>query len=368
MAALLRIVIAAAALPSSALAYTALVGLGVARNGSPLAVTLSATAWVFLPALLATGTGEHRGARLAVHQLVWSMVLFLCLPVYFPGERREAVATGIALITMSGADDGMARAVASALPDEPELAAARVPLAEPVPDVPMPPAGPLADHEIALPYEGEGRRLSVPVVFQHGGVTLETYMMLDTGATYTTLPLRVLRQLGIEPGPDAPELTLSTANGDRTASVVLLDRVWLGDLAIDGVAITTCEDCATEDHVGLLGLNVTGGYNLTIDADRHEVVFAARDTYDRRLDIRPFVELDGRFKRFPGGRVEFALSVRNDAPRDVGQAIVRIGCGPASWNVAVGAVASRDSVTVERRLPGHEPCTSYELDLTEATW
>ena len=77
--------------------------------------------------------------------------------------------------------------------------------------------------------------------------------MLDTGATYTTLPSGVLLRLGRMPPTEAPRLTLNTANGERSAQVVLVDRVWLGDLHLDGVAVTSCEDCASSDNAGLLG-------------------------------------------------------------------------------------------------------------------
>ena len=63
--------------------------------------------------------------------------------------------------------------------------------------VERPPPKPLQQDEIALPVEGEGRRLSIPVVFEHGERTVEVWMLLDTGATYTTLPMEVLDQLGL---------------------------------------------------------------------------------------------------------------------------------------------------------------------------
>ncbi len=364
------IVVAIAVVPTL-LAYSALVGLGVARTGTPAAVALSATALVFLPAAAAmVGAATDRLLHAATTQLVWSAVLLVCLPVYFPGERREAVATGLALMLMEGPDDDdVARSIADQLPGEPELAQAQVPLVEPQTAPPMPPpAAALRDHQIALPYDGEGRRLSVPVVFDHGADSIETYMMLDTGATYTTLSRAQLRLLGALPGPDAPSLTLSTANGQRRAEVVLLDRVWLGDLAIENVAITTCEDCAAEDHAGLLGLNVTGGYNLTIDADRREVIFTSRERFDRRLDVSPFSELDGRFTRYPGGRVDFTLLFRNQSPHTISSAIARVDCGDESWRVTIGSVPAQEELEVSRRLPRHDPCPSYKIELAEADW
>jgi hypothetical protein len=353
----------------SAVAYAAMIGLGVARQGDPAAVALASTALVFGPAL-AAGIGEvgDRVGRFAAVQLVWSVCLFAALPVYFPGERRDAVATGIALFTLRDGAGSVANTVADSLPEEPTLAAAQLPTALGMPPTIAPPASPLGLHEIALPYEGEGRRLSVPVVFEHEGRTLETFMMLDTGATYTTLPLSVLQELGAAPAMDAPELTLNTANGERRAQVVLLDEVWLGDKVISGVAITTCDDCASEDSAGLLGLNVAGGYNVTIDADRREVIFAARQSFNRRLDVRPFSDLQARFTRYPDGRVELTLDVANLANRAIAGGAAKITCGEQEWIVPLDPVEAGAVGQVRRRLPRHDECAGYQFTLDAAWW
>jgi hypothetical protein len=324
---------------------------------------------VFGPALLVGAAGPRpRLARVAGVATVWSTGVLLALPVYFPGERRESVVTGLALLTGDRDGIGVARRVGEALPEEPALATAQVPRAEPVEVAPLPPAAPLAEAAIVLPYEGEGRRLSVPVVFEQHGRHVETFMMLDTGATYTTLPDSLLAQLGLRTLATDPELTLHTANGPRTAKVLLVDRVWLGDLAIEGVAVTTCEDCASDENAGLLGLNVTGGYNLTIDADRREVVLTPRATFDRRLDVRPFTEIGARFVRYPGGRVEVEVDLANRARRRVADAVARVSCGDEAWRVPLGSLEPDGRTTLRHRLPLHDRCEAYQILLDSARW
>ncbi len=350
-------------LPAAALVYATLLGLGMHRHAPSWAISMAATLWMFGPPLAVAGANKHnRPKRMAVAMAVWSVVLWITLPVFFPGERREAAATGLSLLGGSG----IARTVADGLPDEahvsqPELAQAAV--ATPVEP---PPPTPLSDAEIALPYEGEGRRLAVPVVFQHGGKTLEVYMMLDTGATYTTLPTSVLDELGIDHA--GPVIRLHTANGERDAQMKLADRVWLGDLAIDGVAIATCDPCASKDTVGLLGLNVAGGFNLTIDADRQEVIFTTRASRERHLDVKQFTDLDATFTRYAGGRVEVEVTLENTSPRPVKSAVAAIHCGETTWKVPVEGVAAGDVGHSSRRLPEHEPCDRYEIALDSASW
>lgn len=356
-----------AGLPPALLTWAALIGLGLHRDAGPLAVSLGATAWLFLPPVAVASLAKRRSLALGVALLGWSLCVLALLPVYFPGERRSAVATGLAVLGGEPWADA-ARAVARGLPEEPDLARPELPLAEVHADPGLPPPAALEPHQIALPYEGEGRRLSVPVVFEHGGRSVEVDMMLDTGATYTTLPTSVLADLGVHPGPRDPQVELHTANGARMASIVLLDGVWLGDLLLEGVAVATCEQCAFSDTVGLLGLNVASGYNMTIDADRREVVFSSRDVVDRALDVRPFADLSARFSQYPGGRVEVRVRFVNHAGRTVERAEAEVRCESQRWTVELGPAPPYEELVAERRLPEHEPCARYGITLRSATW
>ena len=343
-----------------------MLGLGLHRHGSPLAVSLASTVLVFGPALVSGAvSAADRSRTFAWVNLSWPLVLLLALPVYFPGERRDAVVSGIGLV----APESASRWIASGLPEEPEVSRPEVPLAESVvATVDRPVTRALEEHEIALPVEGEGRKLSVPVVFEHGDRTVEVWMMLDTGATYTTLPISVLDQLGAVPGSDDPIVRLHTANGERQAQLALLDRVWLGNLPLDGVAVATCDLCATGDNVGLLGLNVTGAYNLQLNTDAAEAVFSARSERNRRLDVAPFSDMEARFARYPGGRVEVEVDFENLASRPISKAAALVQCGSAMWTVTHERIQPGERMQAQRRLPAHEACESYQVSLFSAAW
>jgi clan AA aspartic protease (TIGR02281 family) len=298
----------------------------------------------------------------------WSVALFMALPVYFPGERREAVATGLAVLGLGSDLFGLSDRLIDALPEEPAWATAQIDLAPPITVDALPPAAPLGEDQIALPYEGEGRRLSVRVTFGHGEVEREVDMMLDTGATYTTLPHEVLEQLGVTMSDDDPVMQLHTANGDRTARLVLLDHIWLGDLRVGGVAVATCDDCASTDTAGLLGLNVAGGFNVSIDADRKEVVFTRRARFDRQLDIKPFIAIDPSFMQTAGGRVEADVRLENRSSRTIAKATVAIRCGASEWAVEFPEIPAGVRMDAGRRLAPHEACEHYEINLHEAYW
>jgi hypothetical protein len=342
--------------------FAALVGLGAHRHAPPWVVSGAAVALVYGPVLLAGALrGRHGSGAVAAASVAWSSTLLLVLPVYFPGERDAGLRTGFGLLGLPSPDGW--------LPEEPILARPEVAAAE----IASPPAAPPADRElrsdqIALPYEGEGRRLSVPVVFDHGGASLEVEMMFDTGATYTTLGTPDLERLGRRPTDADPKIELHTANGVRSTRLVLLDRVWLGDLPVDGVAIAVCDDCGGGDTAGLLGLNVSGGFNVSIDADRREVVFGTRASFDRALDVKPFVDLDAAFTQYPGGRVEVVVTLANHAPRTVRELVATVRCPAGTWTVAVPPVPPGEATAERRKLPEHAPCEQYEIGVGSASW
>ena len=356
------------ALPLCLVTYAAAIGLGLHRHGTPWAVSAGATLVVFLPPLMASVAAADRLRAFFLAALTWCLAGLAILPVYFPGERRDAVSSGLAVLMGSAGWSELAEQVADSLPEEPELAAPELAQAVEVVKGPLPPARDILDHEIVLPYEGEGRNLAIPVVFQHGGAEVEVMMMLDTGATYTTLPGDVLAELGLHEQPDDPVLRLHTANGERDAHILALDRVWLGDLPLDDVAIATCDPCRSKETVGLLGLNVAGGYNMTIDADRREVTFSRRDRHDRKLDAKPWIDLDARFSRYPGGRVEVEVAVSNGNDNDLTAISAQVRCAEQRWTIDLGGLAAGAEETVRRKLPRHESCEAYEISLAEVTY
>lgn len=343
------------------------IGLGVHRHAPPGAIVGAAALVVYGPALMvgAVAGGRHRMEVAAGALLGWTAVLFIVFPVYFPGERREAVATGVGLV----AGDRLAQWIVPKLPEEPTVADPEVAEAARAEVTALPPdQTPVGDDQIVLPYEGEGRRMSVPVSFGNAGRERELEMMFDTGATYTTLSTSDLERLGAAPTEQDPVIVLHTANGERQAKVVLVDHVWLGDLRIDGVAVAVCDDCGGPDVAGLLGLNVSGRFNLTIDADRREVVFTRRENEDRKLDIKPFVDLSATFTRFPGGRVEVTVRLANRASRMISSAVASVRCGRERWSVQLGPIEPSTRSEARRKLPEHDACDEYEISMASAGW
>lgn len=370
------------ALPIVALAVGAFLGIGWERGGADSVVGVMALAWVLLPPLGATLSwpGGRRLAMLGLSLAAWSTVLLTVFPLYFPGERAESIdagtaamvrALGVSLPPLGTWLDPRFPAV-EGRPPAPDAVPARAPEASPPPlavvsaPPPVQSAAPTPD-EVILPYEGSGASLVVPVGLEHDGDELDVSMLFDTGASFTSVDSATLRALGIRVPRDAPEVVVRTANGERATKLVLLDTLWLGGFGVDGVTVGLCDACAHDDQVGLLGLNVSGRFLVTVDQQTRELRLRPRENPDRTPDVRYWVHPAARATAWPDGRVDVEVTLRNDAPRTVRNAVVRIGCDDG-YDVQLPDVEAGGTAESRVSLPGGAECEGYTVELLSAGW
>ncbi len=381
-------------LPASA-ALAAMVGLGVVREGQPWVISAASVGVALLPVAGLAGLLRFRPEALALALWTWPLALLLGLPLYFPGERAGALSTGYMWLGALGGERGAAAGAAvgaqvaallgserlSGSPPARSITPESVDAPGPV-DVPevgpvAAPSGPesigasgLSGDEVVLPYEGEGRSLRIPVGFERGdGEAEELWMLFDTGATFTTLDRASLRRLGVQVPRDAPEVTLQTAGGSRAARLVLLDRIWLGGFPVDGVTVAVCEPCASEGVAGLLGLNVSGQLQVTLDHDRGEMVLKPRSSgADRHLDIDQWLAVDTQLTAWSDGRMELTVTAANASERTIDEARVAIECPEDRFAVALSHIPGRGGATEEVSLPRGTSCPEYRVSLDYARW
>lgn len=366
------------ALPPMLLGFVAALGVGLVREGPPLLVSVIAGAVVLLPAAGAVAPlKEHRVLALPVVAALWSLALVVVFPVYFPGERDDALAAGAAVLgAVVGLQPEPARfaridawlpALDGRAPAPPVVPA--VPPAAAAPVAPPPSTADPASDAVVLPYEGSGATLSVPIALEgRAGQDVEVSMIFDTGATLTTLNRATLRRLGVEVPADAPQISFQTANGERTSALVMLERLWLGGLPVDGVTVGLCEPCANDGDVGLLGLNVSRRFLVTVDQARQELILQPRGgPADAGGDVRYWVELTSRATRWPDGRMEVEVIVENRAPRDIAWVDVEIACGE-SFSSRVGSVRRGQTRSDRVSLPLGTACEGYTVAVGGAAW
>ena len=296
-----------------------------------------------------------------------------------PGERAAAIDLGaeqsLALLGVSLPFTG--EGVDPFLPGLP----GRPPAPEATPAVDVPPVRlsvqdgasesmvsppPRAD-EIILPYEGSGTSLVVPVGLEHDGAEVDVSMIFDTGASFTSVDSETLRALGVRVPADAPEVMVRTANGERITRLVLIDTVWLGGLAVEGVTVGLCDACAHEEEVGLLGLNVSGRFLVTVDQQTRELRLRPRDHTDRTADVRYWVEPAARATAWPDGRIDVEVTLANHSPRMVRGAVVRIGCDDG-YDVKMPDIPPGETGESRVNLRTGAECEGYTVELRSAGW
>ena len=224
-----------------------------------------------------------------------------------------------------------------------------------------PPAEPLqmsGDDLVALPYEPTGGALSLPMTVEiEGGEVVEYWMVFDTGATLTTLHPQDLNALGLSPAKNAPEVTFRTANGMRKAALTLLPEVYFGGYAVGPVTVATCESCAEGEVRGLLGLNVTQRFLLTLDAAREEVLLQPRPGA-RSTDVKYWLDVSHSF-----GPFGWSMNVINRAPYDMVDVRLLLDCRPDEV-LQIEEIPAGKMETVERAI-SMDSCTNGRLKVVD---
>jgi clan AA aspartic protease (TIGR02281 family) len=369
-----------------------LVGAGTLRQGPSILVALIALSLVMLPArALAQMSGKGvRPSAVArgMGMLVWSLGMMICFPLYFPGERASALSIGLASVepwTQGKLDPALAHEIDEWLPSVegrtlPEPAATeRVAKPPPVaaktkptkarPAKPVPVAVPESPaKEVVLPTEGRSGSLKIPVTVEGQRASEEITMIFDTGATLTTLNRATLRKIGIRVPTDAPKMKVHTAAGPRETQVVLVPRLWVGGFEVEGVSIAVCDACATGESVGLLGLNVSERFLVTVDGAREELVLASRTgASNRGSDVAPWVELEAEATRWPDGRTEVILEAENTSDRWIDRLTVAIQCDQTRF-ADLREIGPKQIGHVEVSIEAGTNCESFQVSIDSAVW
>lgn len=371
-----------ACLPLVALALSLMTGIGLQRSvPGPLAF-LAASAVVILPAL---GLAAALGGRAIAYGLSLAVIAaagIALAPYYFPKERDAASEIGVRYFTSGFAPSAReasvglmrdvlgwfgaerqpvprAERVASDSTPEPRSQKEEKSSADPDRD----------DRATWIPYEGDGQTIVIPAHVDGPDFGEELKFVFDTGATLTTISADMLALLDVPIPEDAPEVLLRTANGEMQARLVLVDAIWLEREVVEWVTVAVCEHCASEHADGLLGLNVSSHFRVSIDHEAGELEWLPRrGRRNRRLDIQPWLELNSVLRRWDDGRLEVEMHVSNRAPRAIKRSVFEVRCSSEPFAVHLDPIPAGGSVTQMTSLPWGTHCESFEVAPIAATW
>ena len=96
-------------------------------------------------------------------------------------------------------------------------------------------------------------------------VTERIKMALDTGATYTMVPWKIARVLGLKPEISEKWVDITTASGVESVPLISLNSIILFDKKVDDMDIII-HDLPARSYVdGLLGLSFLRNFKLCLD-------------------------------------------------------------------------------------------------------
>jgi len=388
---LLAILCIVGGIGASAIAILLMMGTGLVRGGHPWLVALIAVAVVLLPARALAQVGVSSGGRPSAiargtAMIMWSLGVLICFPLYFPGEREDSLRLGLASVepwTQGHLDSSLAAEVHEWLPAvegrivPEEAKKEKIPKPPPVakkarrpaePAKPPPPDLPEAQDEVVLPTEGRRGSLKIPVTIEGRRASEEITMIFDTGATLTTFNRATLRKIGIRVPQDAPRMQVHTAAGPRETQVVLVPRLWVGGFEVEGVSVAVCDPCATGEAVGLLGLNVSERFLVTVDGAREELVLSPRTgATNRATDVTPWVDLEAEATRWPDGRTEVILEAENTSERWIERLTVAIQCDETRY-ADLNDIGPRQIGHVEVSIAAGANCEAFQVSIDSAVW
>lgn len=372
--------------------FATLAGLGLNFGIQPLLALFLAAAYSSLPIL---GLKTLLPTRpFALPLAAWGMagLTLISLPLFFPGQSGQATARGIQELAFflgeeasatlgekSGEFTTWASGEAHNIDRFPSPAPVR-PLSVPRPAEGRFPAQnaepggesqptPQSTAPITLAYEGDDRSLRIEVNVDGPDISELYTVILDTGATFSTLSEEALENIGISIAPDAPWVELQTAGGFIEAPLALVDAVWLGDFPVEWVTVAVCEACARPPVSGLLGLNVLQRFRVSIDHEDKKVDLQPRSAVsNRRIDIGHWLEIDGRITQSSDGQVDLELRGRNRARQAIRAAVINIVCSGAGFAVELGDIPARGEAQTRVDLPHGTDCRERELTLSRASW
>jgi hypothetical protein len=375
------------------IALAALTGVGLDQNLPAFHSLVAAFSLVLLPA--AGLSSLLRGGSLVVAAViwVWTLGLLSALPAYFPEKREPATRIGLRMLSTPLGEErseGVVRVglqlLATLGEEQP-----RPRRAEPLPernDTPVETIAAASEErtEIAAPpnekrapnesrkttvigYEGAGNSMRIPVHVDGSDFGEEFGMIFDTGATLTTLNLPSLELLDIPMPPDGPTVVLHTAAGTMEAHLALVDAIWLEDEVVEWVTVAVCESCSESGAAGLLGLNVSSHFRVSMDHDTRQIEFnARRGRRNRRLDVQPWLQLSATVSQWQDGRVEVEVNAANRARRGIDSTVVEVKCGEDRFTVRLDPILPHGETTTTASLPWGSDCTTFVIRPLSARW
>ena len=99
--------------------------------------------------------------------------------------------------------------------------------------------------------------------------------LVDTGASFVTIPTSTIRALGIRINKNAPVINVATAGGVKTAREIILQSITLGRCSVNNIKALVL-DIPGQANLGLLGLNFLHYFHMEINNQKGVLLLKPR--------------------------------------------------------------------------------------------
>jgi clan AA aspartic protease (TIGR02281 family) len=232
-----------------------------------------------------------------------------------------------------------------------------------------------APKQNAIPYEYANGSIIIEGLIKRNGSSVPVRFILDTGASITTISVETARKLGIGAGGDGASLDVQTAGGGTSYPVAILDSITIGDHSIGPVSVALCDPCAAQGTVGLLGMNFTSNFHMTINNKQAKIRLTPVDKWvDRKQEIEPFIEVSGLGGALGKERLIISANVTNLSPLALSDLVfeckVLDGQGRTvdTHREGLNMLKSREMKKIEISMPPHSNVSNFKWELQRAFW
>lgn len=129
--------------------------------------------------------------------------------------------------------------------------------------------------DIVLPTQRKGAAHIVTLTLEGPNKQrVQQSLLIDTGADQVVLPTSLIASLGLAPNTLSNQ-SVQTANGTVQAQVGTLAAIWLGDQRLTDIGVAFIDDQRLGGQA-LLGMNVLGRYQMTIDDENSRLTLSSK--------------------------------------------------------------------------------------------
>jgi clan AA aspartic protease (TIGR02281 family) len=137
-------------------------------------------------------------------------------------------------------------------------------------EIPSVSSDPAPSSAILVPIQMNGSAAFVTAMLDH---SVQTLMLLDTGASYTVVSRQLATSLGLN---EASRAAISTANGLINVALARLGSIKVGAAEATNLTVAIHDISTNSKLGGLLGLDFLSRFHTSIDSRRQLLILAPR--------------------------------------------------------------------------------------------